>query len=470
YNQLTSTTRTLLKKFLTSQIRENKKKEWLHVKATKRKNKFQSFNNVDSKLKKLRIDRDEKLIENQKENFFRDLQPFIELGSSDLIVHIPREFTFSAGYANSIRAIKRFGTSMYEYAGYQITLDFSACKIADTSALFVLQIVKLEFLEKLSILQTRLSAVNIIPEIKIIPPTEKDVIRLLMVCGFQFDHRSINVMEGESTLNPINAMGYYKGTKSQKHYLENRKGACAKTVVNYLDDCLKHHQYQLTDDEKQDIDGIIGEILNNAEDHSGKNTWFMTANFSKELFNMGDEEIGEMNLTIMNFGNTIYEAFQNTKDDNINMYADVCNYVHKIHSENGGKIFSEEELFVLATMQDQVSRLKYEEPSRGTGTMRFINSFLKLGDYENKGKNFKPNLSIFSGNVQLTCDNVYKPFSKADVFCLSLNPEEDLNKPPAFSHLKKISEKFPGTLLSVKIYINKAHYDKKYGGNGNGKI
>ena len=178
----------------------------------------------------------------------------------------------------------------------------------------------------------------------------------------------------------------------------------------------------------------------------------------------GSEDVGEMNLTIMNFGNSIYEAFLDTKTENMDMFTEVDEYSKRMFSNYPNLKYSEEQFFMLATMQEQISRLKFERKSRGTGTMKFINSFLQLGDFEDKSKGYVPNLSIFSGRVQLICDNTFKPFLKDNVNCLSLNPEKDLLKPPHASHLKGLSEKFPATLLSVKIYINKKHLDTKYGG------
>lgn len=446
------------------------KREKAFLREVRRKNKQYPLNQNRNKAQLHQLTSDIEIIKRSRELYFQDLEPFIDIGSGDVIIDIPEDFSFDSGYSKSIRAIKSFATSLFEFAGKEIVLDFSRCRTADTAALFVLQIVRLEFLERLQLLQNRLKALNVIPELILRAPKNNDVIRLLLVSGFHVNESVIKNVEQASTLKAINAMGYYKGTKSQKHYAENKKGVYATRIVNYLDSCLSHHSYMLTHDERQDLDGIIGEILNNAEDHSGRNNWFLTANFSKELYDIGDEEVGELNLTIMNFGNTVYEAFLNTKDDNHQTYLDVCGYAEKIHMQDGGVKFTEEQLFLLATMQDQVSRLKYAEESRGTGTMRFINSFMKLGDFEDDGKNFHPNLSIYSGNAHLKCDNIYKPFKKDDVFCLSLNPEMDLNRPPRDSHLTKLSEKFPGTLLSVKIYINKAHYDKKYGGSGNGKF
>ncbi|MFC1226656.1 hypothetical protein ACFE6N_22825 [Pedobacter sp. BG31] len=436
------------------------------LKSVSRADKFQEFNFVEKKVQQAKIKNDEMLIDNIRESLLVEFESFITPGSGDLIVSIPNIFCLCENYNACILSIKKFASSMFDFPGIEIKLDFSQCIKADTAALFLLQIIRLELIEKLTVLEQKLSYLRMVPIVKSIASKKKDVVRLMLVCGYPVSTEDIQKMEGTSTLSPIHNAGYYKGTASQKHYLENKKSVFATKIVEYFDSYLNHHNYQLTENEKGNIDGIIGEMLSNAEDHSGSNKWFVTANFSKEMTKDGSSDVGEMNLTILSFGRSIYEAFEDTRDSNLENYLLVEKYASNILT-NFDTGFTKDQLFTVGTMQDQISRLKFERESRGTGTMKFINSFLELGDYVNESKGFVPNLSIFSGNVQLICDNEFKPFAIDTVKCLSLNPEKDLRKPPRSSHLKKLGQKFPGTLISVKIYINKEHWDKKYGGINN---
>ena len=445
--------------------RENYRRVQLHLKELRRKDKFQAFNGVDSKVQKSFIKHDSILIDKLKDNAFKPFAFWITPGSGQITVEIPKHFCFCTHYEECLVAIKLLASSMYDYLGYKISLDFSKCAKVDTAALFIVQVVRLEISRRIQHIQNNLKFLTIVPEMVVIPPKSRDVVRLLLNLGFPVNEEDIIKADKDSTLVPIDNLGYLRGRKTQKHYLENKKSVSTTIVVKYLNSCLKFHGYELAEQEVNSIDGLIGEVLSNAEDHSGNNLWFLTANFSKELLYSELDDVGEMNLTILNFGNSIYEAFMDTKDKNIEIYNQVEGYAKNIMSKPNTNNFSEEQLFLLATMQDQISRLKFERESRGTGTMKFINSFLELGDYENKAKGYVPNLSLFSGAVQLICDNKYKPFRKDEVYCLSLNPENDLRKAPDSSHLKGLSQKFPGTLISVKIYINKKHWDIKYGGN-----
>jgi len=99
-------------------------------------------------------------------------------------------------------------------------------------------------------------------------------------------------------------------------------------------------------------------------------------------------------------------------------------------------------------------------------TMKFINSFLNLGDYEFSKHEFIPRLIIYSGNTSIKCDSRYKPFDKEGINYLSLNRKNDLTLPPDESHLKSLDRTFPGTLLAVKIYLNEHHLKRKIDENG----
>jgi len=99
--------------------------------------------------------------------------------------------------------------------------------------------------------------------------------------------------------------------------------------------------------------------------------------------------------------------------------------------------------------------------------MNFIRAFIELGSYENKNKEYKPSLSILSGKTLLICDNTYKPYLKNNLYLLSLNPENDIDKLPDRNYLKKLPNYFPGTMLEIKIYLNNDHFLKKINENKN---
>ena len=111
--------------------------------------------------------------------------------------------------------------------------------------------------------------------------------------------------------------------------------------------------------------------------------------------------------------------------------------------------------------------------------MKFLRAFFEIGDYENINANTKPLLSILSGTTKLLTDNLLKPYPKiiagdasndftdSHYYFISLNPQMDMEKPPEESHLQTLRASFPGTLLSVKVFLNEQHLiakiDRQYG-------
>ncbi len=439
------------------------------LRTVRRKSKFNSFGTKDQKARNHSFNIENKVFQIRKESLFSKFHDFITPNSGSILLTVPKDFCLCNNYHECMGFINEFASSIYDYTGFIITLDFTKCKKADSAALFALQIIRLELINTLSKLQRGLKSINIVPEIKVTNSKSLDVLRLMKSTGYPINYDGVQEIEIDSSLVPVDMMGYFKGKGSQKHYSENKKSIYAAKIISYLNKCLSKHGYNFSDIHKNKLNGIIGEVLSNAEDHSHEGTWFISGNFSREDSKNLDDVVGELNLTIMNIGESFYEGFIQTKEKNREHFNSVREKVNELLINNPNLSINEEQIFTLWMMSDGISRLNFHDPSRGTGTMKFINSFVDLGDFEDIEKGFTPNLSLFTGYTQLICDNQYKPFKKESVFCLSLNPENNLNLPPKESHLKVLKKRFPGTLLSIKIYLNKKHLDIKYGGANNEK-
>ena len=176
-----------------------------------------------------------------------------------------------------------------------------------------------------------------------------------------------------------------------------------------------------------------------------------------------EDFIGVLNMNFLNFGYSFYEGISETNEKNKDDYFDLEEKFRSGKYSN----FTEDNMFTLWALQEGVSRLKYEDESRGTGTIKFINGFLYIGDYNENGCN--PYLKIISGNTILICDNVYRPFGEENngvsTYFVSLNKNNSLDDPPDSKNLKHMDKKFPGTMLAVKIYINGKHLSEKIKSN-----
>lgn len=447
-------------KFLEFQRRRERRAVTRKRKLGKYKDAFTTFTkDIQFKQK-----HDEKIIE----NFRSELDDFLKSNGNSSKkeathwIPIPKTFSLERDYDSTIETLALIRKSMMKLLGTKITIDFSICENVDFSSLFLLNVLLNEYLRDLKSLDRRLLIFRAYPQIEITHSNFGDVNLKLLA------NRLVpQTLSNTNEFIPISSINLIKGTKSQKHYAENRKGITATEIRKYINSSIFRHGFFLNEEGESSLDGMISEILNNAEDHSPWNTWYAFANlFETNRSGQNPEIVGEINLAFMNFGFSIYEGFEETKSRNLEIYTQMEQMFSLVSVKKGGSKFSKENLFTLYALQEGISRLKFEKESRGTGTMKFIQSFLSLGDYEDKAKKFIPHLLIYSGNTLLKCSNQFSPFTIDDVNYLSLNSQNDLKEPPDGTHLQSLNYKFPGTLLIVKIYLNEDHLKKKLERNG----
>jgi hypothetical protein len=438
-------------------VRLSKRRERKRLRRQRVRRRYKDSFTTFTKDVYFRQAHDRKLID----TFKTDLDTFLNnngnssLKASSSTIQIPKVFSFEEDYNSTIRTLAWLRKSLMELIGVSVIIDFKSCKRVDFSSLFLLKVILDEYIRSLKALNVRLLAYNSLPTIVIQHSLDGDVNMKLLANQLIPATNSLPV-----TFIPISSMKLMKGTKSQKHYAENRKGVAATDIRKYLNWGLQKYASPLDADGESSLDGIISEILNNAEDHSPWNTWFAFANlFEVNRLVSNSEVVAEVNLAFLNFGFSIFEGFEETKEENEQIYQEMEQLYNKVKSTKTGKHFTKENLFTLYALQEGTSRLKYERESRGTGTMKFIKSFLALSDFSNS--KFTPHLLIYSGNTHLKCTNEFKPFNVEGVNYLSLNATSNLGEPPEKSHLQSLSLKFPGTLLIVKIYLNKNHLRSK---------
>lgn len=389
-------------------------------------------------------------------NFFSDNQ-FLTIPSDNNVLVCPQEFSLKSNFNETIDYIKKTISTIWVYAGSQVELDFTKCQKCDSGSLFLLGLLAREYQEFFRKLDKRLSILTVQLKFKITPSKNPNVNILLMMNQFIPEVKA----DSKPDLEPVLSLEFTKGTKIETHYLRNQKGPVTTKMVGFVNNCLRLHQYMLNATGVNHITSIIAEILGNAEDHGQLGDWYVAAAFLRNQDTNIQDVIGELNLSIANFGYSFYEGFEKTKTENFDVYDRMEILYEKVKSDFPNLEFTRENLFTLYALQDQFSRLKFERESRGTGTMKFINSFLELGDYEDTKKGFNPHLMILSGNTKIICDTKYKPFLKNENYYISLNDEKDLTKLPNSANLISTNRHFPGTLLNVKIYLNKSNLDKK---------
>lgn len=436
------------------------KRERKRLKRLRRKKVYRGSNSNINKHDSYQINIDSAIIDKHKfelDSFLDNFSTEKKLKDNTLIL-IPQDFSLEFQFKKTIETLDTIRKSVYLSFGQEIIINFERCTRTDFSALFLLKVLLEEYLGTLKTLNRKTKFHNVLPVIKI-KKSKVDSVNLKLLANIIILESDVE----ENNFIPVSSTNYMVGRKTQKHYLENRKGLAITRIRNFINnECLSKHDFKLKEQAIGNFDGLLSEMLNNAEDHSEFDKWYVFGNlFETNQTQNSTEFVGEFNLAILNFGYSIYDGFEQSKENNLETYSVMESLYNKTISKSSAKDFTKENLFTLYALQEGISRLKYDSESRGTGTMKFINSFLNLGDYEDKNRGFNPRLNIYSGNTKIKCDNEYRPFTLDGSDYISLNKEKDLSLPPVKTHLETLKRSFPGTLLVAKIYFNEEHLKQK---------
>ncbi|MCB0536490.1 MAG: hypothetical protein KDE33_03080 [Bacteroidetes bacterium] len=336
-----------------------------------------------------------------------------------------------------------------------MTVNFEKCKHLSLGAATYLQIMMIHFYEFRNKYNTD-NFSKLTKEIFVNKSKNTKTNKMLFALKIIQSMGDTDIVESSSYLS----MGLKTISKLRSNYRENKKGKTCAEVIHFVNESIRGLGYEIDENGTNNLDNLTSEILGNAEDHSLLNEYYVNGVSFKE-----DEEdqIVELNLVILNLGDSIYEGFEKTKDKNIEIYQ-LMNNLFDIHKQKitskDHKSYNKESLFTLYALQEGVSRLKFEEQSRGNGTMNFIRSFINLGAFGEENPKYESKLNIISGHTVIDCPNKYKPNLNGTVYQLCLNPENDIVELPDRKCIFVNEEYFPGTILQVKIFMSDKYFMK----------
>lgn len=225
-------------------------------------------------------------------------------------------------------------------------------------------------------------------------------------------------------------------------------------VTNYFNECLATQNYELNRSGVGIFSEMIGEVLNNCKLHSGKfKKWYTLGHYFL------NDNYGECQIVIFNFGNSIYESLksESTSKETLESLNNISNKHKGFYKK---LIWSEEALWSLYSLQDGVSRVRdsVKEPDRGTGTIKLIGSFQKIGK---TADGQIPLMSVTSGSSSILFNDSYylesKEFNGEERQIIAFNNENDLFKLPDSKNVRIITNKFPGTVISMKFYLDREY-------------
>jgi hypothetical protein len=247
----------------------------------------------------------------------------------------------------------------------------------------------------------------------------------------------------------------------------------ATDIAKHLDQCFrKGAGYKLTRKGLREIVRWAGELIANAEEHSGRNEWYAISYMTEvdESASGGcapaPEEVKVYccQLAIVGFGRSVFESLSdpNTPEATREQIENLATDLSKRRILGPSRGFSKEDLTTLYALQDGVSRFN-DRPgkdieSRGSGTITMIDAFQTLGD--SKDPNLNPEMVLLSGRTRIHFDKEYRLAQDPNGrWIIAFNADNDLQKRPDPKHVHSMQGFFPGTLLSFRFFIDKRHIE-----------
>lgn len=246
----------------------------------------------------------------------------------------------------------------------------------------------------------------------------------------------------------------------------DRKNECTVKFVSHIDNCLNHSKKQLTDEARGNLVSYLGEIIGNAEDHSGENKWYVCGYLDhideKKTSDDDEDKYHFCEIVIYNFGKSITETFTELGDDTFPM-KQVIPYINA-HEKNGlfGQNWDKDTLITLAALQGCVSSKNLNsDMDRGQGTVDLIEFFKSISTICLPEAQQKPKMAIISGNTHIYFDGKYhiKSDDKGNDI-IAFNLENSLNLRPDIKYVRKMKGvSFPGTVIAARFPISQKLLD-----------
>lgn len=203
---------------------------------------------------------------------------------------------------------------------------------------------------------------------------------------------------------------------------------------------------------------IISEIVNNVDDHTNNNRWYIVGNvIPKDEYNNSS-----IRLTIMNYGNTISSNFKkfmsNTKfntNSQQNLIKRICDNLIDINGNN----YDNNQSLTFAAIQQGISSKMEDNENKGKRGSGIYKLYRELEKISNKDNINKDNCIIISGDTMIKFNNKYT-YKKSNeisdnLYQLCFNKENSILKHQDKNCITKLSKEFPGTLLYIEFDFKK---------------
>jgi hypothetical protein len=400
------------------------------------------------------------LVNSEKSDFYFDFRKIqIKRRKREIIFRVPEVFSLIDNPKESYQFVKSIVFSLLCEQFEIMSLDYQSCRQLNISAQVFLDIILSEVIsfydrcskheivvKKLKVIKRRIRLANLLK-------TSEDIKKILFSVGSPASLRNERI--SYSDIIPYRLCAHSREGSLERVKASKQQQIDTTTLADYVIDSLGKMNRILSNERREDLCRIIGEVLINAEEHSTTKHRFSIGYFKDER--KDGKHIGLFRLVIMNFGQTIYEKFSDSNCPNKYVVEKMKKLSDK-YTKKGwimGKDFEEETLWTLYALQEGVTSVA--DRKRGNGSIQFIDSFFNIKGEPNS-KDEESRMTILSGNTNITFDGTYrikeKDLSGEKFKVMTFNDSGNIEEKPDKKYVKFVENYFPGTIISAKIYFN----------------
>lgn len=278
------------------------------------------------------------------------------------------------------------------------------------------------------------------------PYLERYIRAIGIIKNLEVTHEYLS-KEEESTLQIFSMRNKRLANRDSLGVSDYKERAVAE-FVDHINTCLNDNGLELTHDARRMLADYTGELIGNAEDHSGTDDWTIVGYLDNE-HNMHICEVA-----IFNLGKTISDTFLELERDSYGFQC-IETYIEKHKKLN---IFDhnwkEEDLLTLIALQEHISsKNRSAEDTRGQGTVAMIEFFQQIHKECTKDDKSCAKMALLSGSTHLLFDGKYQMKPNIDGRnIIAFNEENHLEKKPDASYVKNLGPTFfPGTIISIRF-------------------
>jgi len=363
-----------------------------------------------------------------------------KLEGAGVVVRFPQEFSFIDSPDESLETLWEL-VAAARAGAHRVSIDQSSCHSIDLCAASVLNVLAVD-----AKLRVKTSFEGRFPD----GEEMRDIVLatgLPRVLGLDLpvpeNFKSFELRKGGSPRHSL-----LKSTKKER---------VAAELTRYLADIFSGKNFKLSRKGRRSLGNLVGEVLGNAEDHAGGQDWWVCA----YLRQLPDKTWGDCHMTFFNFGPSLSDSLQGLEDPALRQEAEE---LVRHHVLTDPKLSAENVWSVLALQEGMTRFFEGDGPRRrGFGTADIITAFQVLGGTTDPDA--QPEMCLVSGRTHIRFDPKYLMAPQPGTGgssrrIIAFNHTNDIRIAPDSKVVTPLVNRFPGTLLSLRFFVQKEYLER----------